>query len=117
MMNFVFNNRKETIPADVAIYDMLRINRMILVKLLKNTGMGKEEILDYLKNPDEEVKELLFELDHGHKTKKSYCSECKELMFPVDVQRNPKKQYIKINYSCRICGTQYWKEYSMDESE
>jgi hypothetical protein len=64
----------------------------MLIKLLKYNGMNKGEILEFLRNPDEEIKELLFELDHGPKTKKFYCPECKELMFPKSVVKEYKRK-------------------------
>ena len=95
------NNKKIKIPITWEILQSIQSNRLMLITLMRQSGMNKDEILESMKNPENDVKEILFEVSFGSKTEKKYCPECKELMFPSNVKKN------KIVYACRICKKEY----------
>lgn len=107
MFERIFNNKKYRIYITSDILQILKMNRIMLIKLMKYIGMNKDEILEFIRNPEDDIKEILFDLNYGSETEKKYCPECNELMFPIKVKRIPKDSTFKVTYKCRICGKEF----------
>ena len=85
------NNKKIKIPITWEILQSIQSNRVMLITLMRKSGMNKDEILESMKNPENDVKEILFEVNFGEKTEKKYCPEC-------------NGRLIGRKYSCPECG-------------
>lgn len=98
---FIRNNKIVRIPTTWEILQTVENNRIMLITLMRRSGMIKDEILKTMKNPEDDIKEIIFEFNFGPQTEKKYCPKCKELMFPIKIKKN------KIIYSCQICKKEY----------
>ncbi|MHA2337731.1 MAG: hypothetical protein ACXACX_10525 [Candidatus Hodarchaeales archaeon] len=97
----IVNNKKHTAPINIEILHLIRSNRMMLLIILKKLGFTKDQILESLRNPETEIKELLFELNHGQDQVKKYCENCNELLFPSDIKKGFRY------YKCPVCDEEY----------
>jgi hypothetical protein len=57
-LEFIKNNKKIKIPITWEILEILRLNRVMLITLMKHVGMKKDEILESLKIPGTDIKEI-----------------------------------------------------------
>ncbi|MFX1427974.1 MAG: hypothetical protein ACFFBE_16090 [Promethearchaeota archaeon] len=68
---------------------------------MKLLDLSKDQISELLKNPEMDIKELLFELEHGFEQEKKYCPTCHDLVIPKILF----KKFIQ--YHCRTCDKSY----------
>ena len=88
-------------PITIEILTNVKRNRMMLLKILRILGLTKAEIFEFLRNPEMEIKEILFELEHGSDQEKKYCPHCNDLLIP----KLMTKRFI--HYLCQTCNKQY----------
>lgn len=62
------------------ILQIVQMNKLMLLKILRNMGLTKDEIFELIRNPEMEIKEILYEFNHGSEQVKnivlivmSYC--------------------------------------------
>ncbi len=97
----IVNYKSVRIPITSQIIQGVHTNRMMLLKILRILGLTKDEILEFLKNPEKEIKEILFELEHGSRQEKKYCPQCTDLLTPTIITKN------FLYYYCSTCKKEY----------
>lgn len=97
----IVNNSEYKIPISSDNHQILQQNRLMLLNILKLLGLTKDQISELFKNPEMDIKELLFELKHGYKQEKKYCPVCQDLVIPKTLF----KKFIQ--YYCPRCDKKY----------
>ena len=73
MIEKIVNNKKYKILLGSEILQIVKMNSLVLLKILKLMGQTKEEIFENLRMPEEDIKEILYEFNYGSKQVKKYC--------------------------------------------
>jgi len=97
----IVNYKSRRIPITSEILQNVQRNRMMLLKILRILGLTKDEIFEFLKSPEMEIKEILFELEHGSKQEKKYCPNCTDLLIPTTMTKH------FLYYYCQTCDKEY----------